>query len=137
MTQRETSGWAIGWTAYAGIMMIMLGFFHGMAGLVGVLEDELYVAHPELPVRARRNILALDSPHLGSDRCARRVRAIPWIGLGSDRRSHLRFAERIGQLRLAPLVPALVNHHDHRQRVRDLVADRPQSRHPATGLMWV
>ena len=46
MTQRETSGWAIGWTAYAGIMMIMLGFFHGMAGLVGVLEDELYVATP-------------------------------------------------------------------------------------------
>lgn len=43
MTQREVSGWAIGWTAFAGVMMIMLGFFHGIAGLVGILEDELYV----------------------------------------------------------------------------------------------
>jgi hypothetical protein len=31
---------------YAAVMMIMLGFFHGIAGLVGVLEDELYVATP-------------------------------------------------------------------------------------------
>jgi hypothetical protein len=46
VTQRETSGWAIGWTVYAGVMMIMLGFFHAIAGLVGVLEDELYVATP-------------------------------------------------------------------------------------------
>jgi hypothetical protein len=43
MTQREVSGWAIGWTAFAGVMMIMLGFFHGIAGLVGILEDDLYV----------------------------------------------------------------------------------------------
>lgn len=46
MAERETSGWAIGWTVYAAVMMIILGFFHGIAGLVGVLEDELYVATP-------------------------------------------------------------------------------------------
>ena len=42
MTEREVSGWAVGWTAFAAVMMIMTGFFHGIAGLVGVLEDELY-----------------------------------------------------------------------------------------------
>jgi hypothetical protein len=46
VAERETSGWAIGWTVYAAVMMIILGFFHGIAGLVGVLEDELYVATP-------------------------------------------------------------------------------------------
>ncbi|HEY7468856.1 MAG TPA: hypothetical protein VIC07_04930 [Acidimicrobiia bacterium] len=43
MTNRETSGWAIGWITFAAVMMIMIGFFHGIAGLVGVLEDDLYV----------------------------------------------------------------------------------------------
>jgi hypothetical protein len=43
VTNRETSGWAIGWITFAAVMMIMIGFFHGIAGLVGVLEDDLYV----------------------------------------------------------------------------------------------
>ncbi len=43
MTERETSGWAVGWTVYAAVMMIMIGFFHAIAGLVGILEDDLYV----------------------------------------------------------------------------------------------
>lgn len=47
MTGRETSSWAMGWTVFAAVMMIMLGLFHGIAGLVGVLEDELYVATPQ------------------------------------------------------------------------------------------
>jgi hypothetical protein len=46
-TTQEPSGWAIGWTAFAAIMMIMMGFFHGLAGLVAVLEDELYAVTPE------------------------------------------------------------------------------------------
>jgi hypothetical protein len=46
-TRREVSGWAIGWTAFASVMMAMLGFFHGIAGLVGILEDEFYVVTPE------------------------------------------------------------------------------------------
>lgn len=47
MTEREVSGWAVGWTAYAAVMMIMVGFFHAIAGLVGVLEDDLYVLTSE------------------------------------------------------------------------------------------
>jgi len=43
MTQRS-SGWAVGWTVFAALMMILIGFWHAIAGLVAILEDEFYVA---------------------------------------------------------------------------------------------
>jgi hypothetical protein len=43
VTGRDTSAWAVGWTVFAAVMMIMIGFFHGIAGLVGILEDDLYL----------------------------------------------------------------------------------------------
>ena len=46
MTQ-ETSGWAVGWTTFAAVMMIMIGFWHGIAGLVAILENEFYVVGQE------------------------------------------------------------------------------------------
>jgi hypothetical protein len=46
MASRETSGWAVGWTTYAAVWMWILGFFHAMAGFVGILEDELYAVTP-------------------------------------------------------------------------------------------
>jgi hypothetical protein len=44
---RQTSGWAVGWTVFAAIMMITIGSFHAIAGLVGILDDEFYVVRPE------------------------------------------------------------------------------------------
>lgn len=46
MTQ-ETSGWAIGWTIFAAWMMLLIGIWHFMAGLIAVVEDELYVVGQE------------------------------------------------------------------------------------------
>ena len=43
---REVSGWAVGWTIYAAVWMWILGFFHALAGFVGIVEDELLVATP-------------------------------------------------------------------------------------------
>lgn len=43
-TSDHPSGWAVGWTAFAGFMMIMMGSFHAIAGLVGIVKDEFYVA---------------------------------------------------------------------------------------------
>ena len=40
---RQPSGWAVGWTFFAAFMMIMIGVFHAIAGLAGILEDEIYV----------------------------------------------------------------------------------------------
>lgn len=44
---REVSGWAVGWTMYAAVWMWILGFFHALAGLTAILEDEILVATPQ------------------------------------------------------------------------------------------
>lgn len=41
------SGWAVGWAAFAGIMLIMIGFFHAFAGVVAILDDTFYVVGRE------------------------------------------------------------------------------------------
>jgi hypothetical protein len=47
MASRDASGWAVGWMTYAAVWMWILGFFHAMAGLVGILEDEIYAVTPD------------------------------------------------------------------------------------------
>jgi len=37
------SGAAVGFTVFAAAMMIMVGVFHSIAGLAGILEDEFYL----------------------------------------------------------------------------------------------
>ena len=43
MTEKRPSGWAIGWTAFAGILMIMMGFWWIISGFVALLDSEFYV----------------------------------------------------------------------------------------------
>jgi hypothetical protein len=43
MTTKESSGWAVGFTAFAGIMMIMMGFWWIITGLIGVFNSEFFV----------------------------------------------------------------------------------------------
>ena len=43
----STSGWAVGFTAFAAMMMILIGFFQAMMGLVAVFNQEFYVAGEE------------------------------------------------------------------------------------------
>jgi hypothetical protein len=46
-TGREVSGWAVGWIIFASCMMIMIGVFHAIAGLVAIVDDEFYVVGRE------------------------------------------------------------------------------------------
>ncbi len=39
----EASGWAIGGVVFAGSVMIMIGIFQAIAGLVAIFNDEFYV----------------------------------------------------------------------------------------------
>jgi hypothetical protein len=39
----QPSGWAIGWTLFAGLMMVLLGIWWMMAGLVAIVDDDFYV----------------------------------------------------------------------------------------------
>lgn len=40
----ETSPWAVGWIYFAATMMILIGVFHVIAGLVAIFDDTFYVA---------------------------------------------------------------------------------------------
>ena len=53
MTDREPSGWAVGWTFFAGFMMIMIGVFHAIAGFAGILEDEFMRVVPAVGTQAQ------------------------------------------------------------------------------------
>jgi len=39
----QPSGWAIGWTGFAAIMMILMGAWWVITGLVAILDDDFYV----------------------------------------------------------------------------------------------
>ena len=41
------SPWAVGWAAFAGIMLIMISFFHALSGLVAIFDDTFYVVGRE------------------------------------------------------------------------------------------
>ena len=45
-TSRQRSGAAVGWITFAAIMLIMIGIFHALAGLAGIIEDEFYRIAP-------------------------------------------------------------------------------------------
>jgi hypothetical protein len=40
---REVSGWAVGGTVFAGVIMVLVGVFHLIAGFVAILDDQFYV----------------------------------------------------------------------------------------------
>jgi hypothetical protein len=43
MAQQEPSGWAIGWSAFAAFMMLMLGTFQALAGIAAIANDDKFV----------------------------------------------------------------------------------------------
>ncbi len=48
---RETSGWAIGWIFFAATMMMLIGTFQAIAGLIAIVNDQFYVATREYVFR--------------------------------------------------------------------------------------
>jgi hypothetical protein len=42
--REEPPGWAVGFTVFAAVMMMMTGAFQALAGLVAIFENEFYVA---------------------------------------------------------------------------------------------
>ena len=45
--ETNVSGWAVGWAGFAGVMLIMIGVFDVIQGLVALLNDEFYVVTQE------------------------------------------------------------------------------------------
>lgn len=44
--QHEVSGWAIGFTSFAGFMLVLIGVFHIIAGFTGLARNTLYAVTP-------------------------------------------------------------------------------------------
>ena len=42
-SRTETSGWAVGFTVFAAVMLIMVGVWQALAGLIAIFENEFYV----------------------------------------------------------------------------------------------
>jgi hypothetical protein len=40
---KPISGWAVGGVTFAGVLMIIIGFFQGIAGLTALFNDEFFV----------------------------------------------------------------------------------------------
>ena len=45
--QTQRSSWAVGYEAFAGIMLAVIGVFHVIAGIVALVEDEFFVVGQE------------------------------------------------------------------------------------------
>src|SRR5499426_2898659 len=43
MSEREPSMWAAGWATFAGLMMIILGIFHAIAGFAEIVNPHSFV----------------------------------------------------------------------------------------------
>jgi hypothetical protein len=41
-----STGWAVGFVVFAGVMMVMLGVFHALEGLTAIFKDQFFVATP-------------------------------------------------------------------------------------------
>jgi hypothetical protein len=44
--REPVSGWAVGGIAFAGVMLVLLGFFQTISGLAAIFEDEFFVVAP-------------------------------------------------------------------------------------------
>jgi hypothetical protein len=45
-SEQQVSGWAIGAIAFAATMLVLIGVFQSLAGLVAIFNDEFYVVSP-------------------------------------------------------------------------------------------
>lgn len=43
MSSNQPSGMAVGFSAFAGVMLIVVGVFQAFAGLAAIIEDQIYV----------------------------------------------------------------------------------------------
>ena len=49
MSHQPSSG-AVGWTMFAGVMLMLIGAFHAIAGLSGIIKDDFYAVTPKNPL---------------------------------------------------------------------------------------
>ena len=56
------SGWAVGGITFAACILILIGAFQVIGGLVAIIDDEFYVVTSQLHLRPRHHRMGLDPP---------------------------------------------------------------------------
>ena len=51
MSDKEVSGAAIGWSAFAAFMLMMLGIFHALAGIAAIAYDEAFAVTEDYVIK--------------------------------------------------------------------------------------
>jgi hypothetical protein len=46
MATRSVSGWTVGFVVFAGVMLMLVGVFHALAGLAAIIDDQYFVIGP-------------------------------------------------------------------------------------------
>ena len=131
---RETSGTAVGFILFAAIMMIMVGVFQALQGLIGIFENEFYVA-------TRNYLFQFDATTWGwIHLLVGLLVAFAGWGLLSGRTwarvvgDHPGRDQRHHQLPVHPLLPVLGAAPHHPGHLRHLGGRRPRRRPAGTGL---
>jgi hypothetical protein len=125
---RETSGTTVGFILFAAIMMIMVGVFEAIQGLVGIFENEFYVA-------TRNYLFKFDATTWGWIHLLLGLLvAVLGADLGAHGGDHPGRAQRPGQLLVHPLLPVLVAAPHHPEHLRDLGRGGPRRRAAGPGL---
>jgi hypothetical protein len=124
--QPTTSGESAGFIIFAVIMMIMIGVFQALAGLVAILNNTLYAVTDSYPLRLNTTTWGWIDLIVGLLVAGAGWAVFSGRTWGSDRRDHPGGAQRPGEFPVHPLLPVLGD-PDHRPgRLRDLGARRPR-----------
>ena len=126
---RETSGTAVGFILFAAFMLIMVGCFQALQGLIAILENEFYVV-------TRNYLFQFDATTWGWVHLIFGV-VVAFAGwglfsgrsLGPGGGDHRGRAQCHRQLLVDPLVPVLGVDHHHPGRLCHLGAGRPRRGH--------
>lgn len=127
----EPSGTAVGFISFAAIMMIMVGVFQAIQGLIGIFENEFYVT-------TRNYLFKFDATTWGwTHLLLGLLLAFAGWGLFSGRTWARTVAIILAVLSavanfLSPLLPVLVAAPHHPGHPRDLGRGRPRRRHART-----
>lgn len=125
MSTREpqTSSWAIGWTAFAAFGLMLIGFFHAIAGITAIANDQFFVLTEEYIFKF--DVTSWGWVHL--------VLGLVVVLAGFGLFSGAVWARTVGVIVAglsiilnfaAAVVPGVVDRHDHGQLLRDLGPDR-------------
>ena len=122
----DVSGWAVGGIAFAGTVMVMIGAFQALEGLVALFNDEFFVVTRnytfDLDVTAWgwiHLIIGIVDPRRPASACSPRS---TWAGVTAIL---ICDAERDLELLLHPVLPDLGAAPDRPERLGDLGADPP------------